>query len=453
MNSINDLFKKDFIQLTPKYISKINDFSSYENFRDFIINHYNLSYIEKNNYLKFVKVKRYILKFTEEEKYASYIASMNNIIKIMSDHQTFPNIDIRKYMFKINVLLNIIKERKKILLETIQNIRNIYNINNNSLIYNCSTCLRIVMGINGIHYRYKIFQKYSKQLINVIKDFMIFEESYGIDHKLIELNNIQRDLIGKKSEHVANKIIKTYMKLFVDNSTCPIMAFSNDNSSNIIGTTNERIIPQALSELTEGYRSNVGAYDFSRKNKKKFYYETNINFLKLFNIESINFKSMKGEIDGLIISEYNGKYIIEKCIEIKSSIKSTFEDIYKFLNLQNHIKNLDFTKDIIYKNYIFNRESFSNIIHNNICEWTIYICINNEHDDIIEKSHLYFSNVLKIIDDNFIKKYYINNDENVILEKYIIILNNKNKINKLFKTWMNTISLNNDKCNVFISKK
>jgi len=410
MDSINNLFKKDFIQLTPKYISKINDFSSYENFRDFITNHYNLSYIEKNNYLKFVKVKRYILKFTEEEKYTGYIIQMNNIIKIMSEHQTFPNIDIRKYMFKLNVLLNVIKERKRILLETIENIRNIYNINNNSSIYRCSTCLRIVIGINGINYRYKIFQKYSKQLINTIKEFMIFEESYGIDHKLIELNNVQRDLIGKKSEHVANKIIKTYVK-------------SINNINQI--------------ELCH----------------KKFYYETNINFLKLLNIESINFKTMKGEIDGLIISEEHGKYTIEKCIEIKSSIKSTFEDVHKFLNLQNHMKNMDFTKDIIYKNYVFNSESFSKIMHNDICEWTIYICINNEHDDIIEKSHLYFSNVLKIIDDNFIKKYYIDNDNSVILEKYIVILNNKNKINKLFKIWMDTISLNNDKCNVFISRK
>jgi len=420
MDSINDLFKQDFIQLTPKYISKINDFSTYENFRDFIANHYNLSYIEKNNYLKFVKVKRYILKFTEEEKYTGYISKMNNIIKTMSEHQTFPNIDIRKYMFKLNVLLNIIKERKKILLETIENIRNIYNINNNSSLYNCHTCLRIVIGINGIHYRYKIFQKYSKQLINIIKEFMIFEESYGIDHKLIELNNIQRDLIGKKSEHVANKIIKTYVK--------------------------------SINNL-DSFASSTGTIKKSCEQLKKYYYETNINFLKLLNIESLNIKTIKGEIDGLIISEEHGKYTIEKCIEIKSSIKSTFEDVHKFLNLQNHMKNIDFTKDIIYKNYVFNKESFSKIVHSDICDWTIYICINNEHDDIIEKSHLYFSNVLKIIDDNFIKKYYIDNDHSVILEKYIVVLNNKNKINKLFKTWMNTISLNNDKCNIFISKK
>ena len=187
--------------------------------------------------------------------------------------------------------------------------------------------------------------------------------------------------------------------------------------------------------------------------KKKYYYETNINFLKLLNIESLNIKIIKGEIDGLIISENNGKYIIEKCIEIKSSIKSTFEDVYKFLNLQKYIKNIDFTNDIIYKNYVFTKESFTKIINSEIFEWTIYICINNEHDDIIEKSHLYFSNVLKIIDDNFIKKYYINNDDSVILEKYIVVLKNKKKINKLFKTWIETISLKNDKCNIFISRK
>ena len=37
------------------------------------------------------------------------------------------------------------------------------------------------------------------------------EESYGIDHKLIELNNLQRSFLGKKSEYVANKVMKEYI--------------------------------------------------------------------------------------------------------------------------------------------------------------------------------------------------------------------------------------------------
>ena len=72
--------------------------------------------------------------------------------------------------------------------------------------------------------------------------------------------------------------------------------------------------------------------------------------------------------------------------------------------------------------------------------------------EVIEKSYLYFSNVLKIIDDNFIKKFYIEKDESVIREKYKIIQENSSLIDKLFNDWKKLISLDNG-CNVFVSNK
>ena len=42
------------------------------------------------------------------------------------------------------------------------------------------------------------------------------------------------------------------------------------------------------------------------------------------------------------------------------------------------------------------------MIDKDLTDWVTYICINNLHQDVIEKSHLYFSTCLKIVDDNFI---------------------------------------------------
>jgi hypothetical protein len=231
------------------------------------------------------------------------------------------------------------------------------------------------------------------------------ESLYEIDHKLIKLSNMERSILGKKSEYTANKIIIEYI--------------------NTINKTHKDRI---------------------------YYYETNINFLKFLNINAFHEFNIKGEVDGMIIYFDGTDYIIDKIIEVKSSIRSTFEDIKKFIFLQKYINNLNFDKDLTYEKYTFTKKSFINIIDKHLTEWSIYICINNIYRDVIERSHLYFSNVLKILDDNFIEEYYINNNEESIKNKFKIIIKNKELINTLFEKWKKDIMLDTCNCNIFISK-
>ena len=155
----------------------------------------------------------------------------------------------------------------------------------------------------------------------------------------------------------------------------------------------------------------------------------------------------------MIISFDGKEFIIEKIIEVKSSIKATFEDIKKFESLKNYMLSNDiFNNNIIFGKYIFTKNSFVNILNKNISDWTIYICINGYDHNIIEKSHLYFSSVLKIIDDRFIKDFYVNNNEYIIEEKYKIVQNNSLLIDKMFNEWASNIKLGTPECNVYLLK-
>jgi hypothetical protein len=306
-------------------------------------------------------------------------------------------------MFKVYTLLKLINNKKKVLYESIKTINNLLNLKLNDIQFQ----YKIIYAVNAITHKYHMFCKYSQQLIYNINKLIELETSYGIDHKLIELNNIERTFLGKKSEYSANKILIQYVNMM---------------NSNIL-------------------------------NNKKYYYETNIDLLKLFNIEIDRKDSIKGEIDGMIISYEDNEYTIEKIIEVKSSVKSTFEDTKKFAFLQKYIKNMSFSEPIIYEKYIFTKRSFVNILNKDLTDWIIYICINNLHKDVIEKSNLYFSNVLKIIDDDFIKDFYIDNNENIMLEKHKIILNNTDLIDNLFNNWKKSIRVGFDDCNVFTSRE
>ena len=66
-------------------------------------------------------------------------------------------------------------------------------------------------SVNSIIYRYKIFEKNSKKLINQLNKLIELESLYEIDHKLIKLSNMERSILGKKSEYTANKIIIEYI--------------------------------------------------------------------------------------------------------------------------------------------------------------------------------------------------------------------------------------------------
>jgi hypothetical protein len=238
----------------------------------------------------------------------------------------------------------------------------------------------------------------------LIGKLLELESSYGIDHTLIELNNMERTILGKKSEYIANKSILEFI--------------SNKNKCN----------------------------------KNKYFFEYNINLLKLFDIEINHDKNIKGEIDGMIIIFDGNNYIIEKMIEVKSSIKATFEDFSKFVYLQKYINDFSIDKVIKYKNFTFTYDSFVNIINKDLTEWVIYLCINNLNKDVIQKSHLYFSSVLKILDDNFIYDFYIKKDEKSILKKYQIISDNRDLINTIYDKWEKITKFGTNECNIYISK-
>jgi len=400
--NIEILLKKEFDQLSIKNICNDNEFLTYENFKNFILKHYDLEHIKKCNYIKYVKIKRQILKLKEDEVYTKLINDINNTIKIMSHNNIFPKVDIKKYMFKMNSLFKLIENRKISIINSINTIRNIFNINNtDDKIFQ----LKIITAINTLSFKYQIFIKFSKKLIHLINQLINLESLYNIDYKLIEINNLERSYLGKKSEYIANKIISEYIL--------------NNNSNS----------------------------------HSKYYYETNIDIIKLLNISLNHINNLKGEVDGLILS-FDGKYfIIEKIIEVKSSIKATFEDTNKFIFLQQYISEMDEEINIKYNNYTFTKESFKNIINKNISEWTIYLCINNFCQDTLEKSYLYFCNVLKIIDNEFIEDFYINKNDNIITNKYKIIENNRNYINDLFKSWIDKIKFGTDECNVYVTKR
>jgi hypothetical protein len=399
---INKYIAKYFNILSCNDICERNNFEDYDNFKNFILNHYNLDHLETKNYIKYVKVKRQIMKLNEGDKYIDLLSKINSTINILSINNIFPNIDIKKYLFKINTLLRLIEEKKNTISNTINTIRDLFDLKGDNFKFK----FKIISCINTLIYKFKIYNINSKKLIYYINQLVEMEKKYNIDHELIDLNNLEKSFLGKKSEYTANKVILEYINLL------------------------------------------------NKNGDKTYYYETNIDILKLFDIHSIHETSIKGEIDGMIISYDGVTYIIEKIIEVKSSIKSTFEDIKKFISLQKYISNIDKDNyDIIYGKYIFTKNSFVNILNKDIAYWTTYICINGSDYDVIEKSHLYFSSVLKIIDDNFIKDFYIDKNEYIIEKKYEIVQSNLLLIDNMFNEWITNIKLGTSECNVYIVKK
>ena len=397
--NIKDFLKTKLINLNKSHLSIDNDFSDYLTFKKFIDEHYKLEYLKKHNYIKYVKVVRQILIIERKEEYSSLFKNIDNVINILASHQTFPRINIRKYMFKIDAIFNIIKSKHSILIEIMKHIKSLDPQSNP----------KIAFSMNTVNYRYRIFKKYSVQLKEYLQQFINLEKEHGIDHKFIELNNLERSLIGKKSEYVVNNIIEEYVRKL------------NCNSS---------------------------------EKKITYFYETNVNLMKLFSIKSTFKQVIKGEIDGLIISYDGDNYVIEYIIEVKSSIKATFEDTHKFISLQKYIIDMfmDFSNiNIIYDKYTFTSKSFSKIHHKHMSEWVIYICINDNNYTFIEKSHFYFLYVFKIIDNNFIDNFYCKKNDDSIIEKYELLIKNNNYVDGLFNKWISDVNLYHNS-NIYINK-
>jgi len=400
--------KKYYEQLSPKNINTDNEFLDFEEFKSFIENHYSLEHIKKHNYIKYVKIMRYLLVNSADSKFRHILSKINELIIILADNHTFPRIDIKKYMFRLNTFKKILVDRKKLLEDNIKIIRSIFDLKKSEEIHR----FKILCGINTLNYRLIIFKKYSKKMLFYLRQLVTLEKEYDIDHELIELNNLHRSFLGKKSEYEANKILTSYI--------------------------------ESLNKVKES--------------NKVYYYETNINLVRLFNIRTDLRPPIKGEIDGMIIvfDKETNEYNIETFVEVKSSIKSTFDDVQKFLILQTFLLNFDFSEELIYKGnknkYILTKNSFNNIIFKKFSDYVVYICINNNRFECIEKSHLYFFNVLKIIDDNFIQKFYLEkNALDVIKEKHNIIIDNIDYIDRLFDLWVKNTDLENNS-NIFINR-
>jgi hypothetical protein len=327
------------------------------------------------------------------------INSINSICAYLFSHGVFPKIDIRRYLFKIESFLKLIEFKKRCLLETINHIR--------CISVNIPRKTKIFIGINALFYKYSILVKYTNNIRLLIKDLVELEMRYGIDQKLILLNNMERTLLGTKSEYIVNKIMKQYITAL------------------------------------------------NRQNEKQYFYETNVSISKMFTSKIVMICPMKGELDGMIISMDDGssEYMIEMLVETKSSLKATFEDIDKFTQFKAFLINLRdtglFPERISYKNFVFTIRSFSKIISEALSNWTVYICINNHHDNIIEKSHLYFSSVIKILDDKFIEDFYVKTNEDSIEAKYKIIDANRDLINTQFKNWSDKVCFETEMCNIF----
>lgn len=367
------------------------DMAEYDYFKEFIVNHYSLEHIKIYNYLKYVKIIRQKIVYETNGLYESYLQRINNIIDIMAKHNILNKMDIKKYLFKINKINLLLNKRQKNIQEVIENYRILYDKYNTNAEY---IKFKLLYNLNIILYKQQLFLKLSKSLKYHIQLLIDLEEKYDIDHKLIEINNIERTLLGKKSEYKVEKILKNFII------------------------------------------------------KNKYIYIQNIDIIKLFKLDLKNVKNMKGEADGILLYYDGSDYIIDYFIEVKSSIKATYEDVSKFNNLKKCIEKLSIDISFSLEDIVLTKKSFQKIITKHISEWIIYICVDSRKK--IEKSHFYFSNVLKIVDNEFIKAYYINNDDSIIDKKYKIIVDNKDFIDILFNKWKEDVNLTSTSSSVYL---
>ena len=395
--NIKEYLLKYSKNLTINDIEK-NDMSEYKYFKNFINKHYSLEHIKEHNYLKYVKIIRQKIVYETNQLYDINLEKINDIINKMYYHNVFMNININKYLFKLNKIFLLLDKKELAIKNLIKKYRLLYE----TYIHKKDVSLKILYNLNNITYKQQIFIKLSKILKFHIHELINLQEKYDIEHKLIEINNIERTLLGKKTEYKVEKIIKEFINL------------TNTNN-----TTNVNYI-----------------------------YIQNIDVIKLFHLNIKDVKNFKGELDGILLYYDGNDYIIDYFIEVKSSIKSTYEDVSKFHNLKKCIEKLNINCSFPLNNISLTKKSFKKIINNHISESIIYICIDKKIK--IEKSHFYFSHVLKIIDCKFIKEYYINKDKSIIDKKYKLIKDNVNYIDSLFNKWKEDVNLNNISSSVYL---
>lgn len=372
-----------------------NKMLDYNYFYEFIKKHYDLNHIKKYNYLKYVKIIRQKIVFDKESNYENLVQYINDIFQKMFHENVLCKINLCKYFFKLSKIHIILEKRKKNFQELIQ----YYKLLMVQYELNKSLQVKLLCSLNLIHYKYQLFLKLSRQLNFYLQQFIELEEKNDIEHKLIEINNMERTLLGKKSEYYAETILKKYCKL-----------------------------------------------------NPKYIYVQNIDFIKLLKLPIQDINQLKGEIDGLLLYQEGYHYYIEYMIEVKSSIKSIYEDIHKFINLKKIIESINENDEFYIPDtqIIFHKRSFQKIISQPISESVLYLCTNTEHKNKIEICHFYFLYVLKIIDQNFIEKYYLQQDESIIFEKYQKIIDHKDYIYSIFNEWKKNVNLNEESSCIFL---
>ena len=400
--NLNDYLKNKIKNINEDDICHMN-ILEYNDFKQFVDEHYNLNHLKNNNYLKYVKVVRQKIVYTNEEKYEDLIDEINAIFKKMHEKNLFYKLNFRRYLFNIKKIIFLLQKRELGLNDEIKRFNELYHFFPSQIVK-----FKLLQTINTTSNKLIQFKKYKHKLVYLINKFKDLELKYDIDQDLININNNERTLIGKKSEYNVKKILKEYIK--------------------------------ELNKMNE-MNKDIDYIEY-------IYYE-NVDIFKLFNVKLNNNKNCKGEIDGLILKKEKNDYIIEYIIEVKSSIKATYEDINKIMGLKQFFINYEFTQNKqINEEIVLNEKSFEKIINNKIHEWLIYICNDNKNN--IDKTHFYFSYVLKIIDYDFIIDYYINQNENSIQKKHKLILNNQDYIEQLFEIWKINVNLTMNQSCVFI---
>ena len=400
--NLNDYLKNKLKNINEDDICHMN-ILEYNDFKQFVNEHYNLNHLKNNNYLKYVKVVRQKIVYTNEEKYEELIDEINAIFKKMHEKNLFYKLNFRRYLFNIKKIIFLLQKRELGLNDEIKRFNELYHFFPSQIVK-----FKLLQTINTTSNKLIQFKKYKHKLVYLINKFKDLELKYDIDQDLININNNERTLIGKKSEYNVKKILKEYIK--------------------------------ELNKMNE-MNKDIEYIEY-------IYYE-NVDIFKLFNVKLNNNKNCKGEIDGLILKKEKNDYIIEYIIEVKSSIKATYEDINKIMGLKQFFINYEFTQNKqINEEIVLNEKSFEKIINNKIHEWLIYICNDNKNN--IDKTHFYFSYVLKIIDYDFIIDYYVNKSENSIIKKHKKIVDNQDYVEQIYEIWKKHVYLTKEQSCIYI---
>lgn len=396
------------IHMDNSFISKKMDMTNFSEFYDFVKERYSLEHMREFNYIKYVKVKREMLTYYNTDNYVNKIQQINNILKELNKRNVLNYIDFKKYLFKIYNIFDVFK--KKIDLNEKSICRRKHFI---SLIQfkdeqqEKDLKSRVLYSVDKLKHKNELIYEKLIQIRKLILEFIEIEKKHDINHDEIAKSCSYRKNLGLRSEDIVYDTINNYVK------------------------------------------------KYNTYNNNEYIYVNNINLLKLFNINmdrrSKIYGEIKGEADGILLKKQNNTFIIECIIEVKSTIKATFEDTPKFITFKDYItKQYTENPNLIYEfeDYTFTKESFVNIMNKPMKEWTLYLCVGDK-DIVIEKSHLFFVNCLKIVDAEFIKRYYINNDETVISDKFKVIVDNAHNIDESFKLWCMNMNIANNS-NLFL---